>query len=180
VFINVIERELEKMSTKKIVLLVSAILLSCVCLVIAAAAGLMIYSVQQVNNLPSIYDEQADAKQDVALALKQAKTEGKYVLLDFGADWCPDCHALDSYFEDSQIKPFLDQNYVVVKINVGNWDTNLDISEKYGDPIARGIPAIVILDADEQIITATENGEMATASTSSAQEVLAFLQTYAP
>ncbi len=168
------------MNKKKIIIIVGVLLLSCICLVVAAAGGLMYFAVQQVNNLPSIYDEQADAKQDIAFALTQAKAEGKYVLLDFGADWCPDCHSLDLFFDDARVKPFLNENYIVVKINVGQWDTNLDINEKYGDPIARGIPAIVILDADEQIITATVNGEMATASTSSAPEILTFLQTYAP
>lgn len=168
------------MSTKKIIIIVSILLLSCVCLVVAAASGLMFYSVQQINNLPSIYDEEADANQDIARGLSQAEAEGKYLLLDFGADWCPDCHSLDHFFEDAEIKPFLEENFVVVKVNVGQWDTNLDISEKYGNPIASGIPAVVILDADEQIITATNNGELATASTASKQDILGFLQAYAP
>ena len=44
------------------------------------------------KNLP--YDEAADASADVAAALKRAATEGKAVLLTFGANWCPDCRTL--------------------------------------------------------------------------------------
>ena len=168
------------MSKKKIILLVGGLLLSCVCLIIFAAGGLVAYSSWQLNNMPSLYDEQADAKQEIALALVQAQSENKYVLLDFGADWCPDCHALAKFFEEDPVKPFIDENYIIVHINVGYWDANLDISEKYGDPIAQGIPAVVILDANEQIVTSTQNGELATARPSTPQEILDFLQTWAP
>ena len=168
------------MSKKKLLFLVGGLLLSCVCFGIVAAGGLVAYSTWQLNNMPSLYDEQVDAKQEIALALGQAQSENKYVLLDFGADWCPDCHALAHLFEDDQVKPFIDENYVVVHINVGYWDANLDISERYGDPIAQGIPAVVILDPTEQIVTTTKNGELATARTATKQDILDFLQTWAP
>ena len=36
------------------------------------------------------------------------------------------------------------------------------------------------LDANEQIITSTQDGELATASTATSSEILDFLQTWAP
>jgi hypothetical protein len=37
---------------------------------------------------PPIYNEKADAKADIAAALKLANRENKRVLLKFGGNWC--------------------------------------------------------------------------------------------
>jgi len=36
---------------------------------------------------------------------------------------------------------FLDDHFHVVNVDVGNWDRNLDVSQRYGSPIDGGIPA---------------------------------------
>jgi len=36
----------------------------------------------------------SDAPRDIDAAVAAARQDGKYVLLDFGADWCPDCRVL--------------------------------------------------------------------------------------
>jgi thiol-disulfide isomerase/thioredoxin len=157
----------------------------CVCIVIGVAGAGVYYFISLSREVAtysqaSIYDEQADAKQDIAQALTRSQVENKYVLLDFGADWCPDCHALANFFEDEQLKTFIDEHYIVVHIDVGYWDRNLDIAEKYDDPISNGIPAVVILDPTEQIITSTREGELATARTATKEEIFAFLKQWAP
>jgi thiol:disulfide interchange protein len=126
-----------------------------------------------------IYDVHADAQQDIARALAQAKKEHKRVLIDFGADWCPDCVVLAHIFDDAKVKPFLDSHFVVVRVNVGQWDVNLDVSEKYGDPIAKGIPAVVVLSPDQQIVASTGGGELANARTATKQDILTLLQQWA-
>ena len=126
-----------------------------------------------------IYDPQANASDAIAQALAQAKVDHKRVLLDFGADWCPDCQVLAQLFDDPQVKPFLDAHYHVVRIDVGQWDNNLDLANRYGNPIAKGIPAVVILDADARTITSTAGGELANARNATANEILSFLQQWA-
>ncbi|HET9223183.1 MAG TPA: thioredoxin family protein, partial [Roseiflexaceae bacterium] len=123
-----------------------------------------------------IYDPRADADAAIAQALTQAEADHKRVLLDFGADWCPDCQVLSQLFDDPQVKPFLDEHYHVVRIDVGQWDNNLDIAERYGDPIAKGIPAVVVLDANGQTLSSTAGGELANARTATADEILALLK----
>jgi protein disulfide-isomerase len=66
-----------------------------------------------------------------------------------------------------------------VRVNVGQWDTNLDIAKQYGDPIAKGIPAVVILRPDQQIVASTGGGELANARTASKQDILGLLQQWA-
>jgi thiol:disulfide interchange protein len=126
------------------------------------------------------YDESADPKADISAALALAKTDSKYVLLDFGANWCVDCLVLSKLFEDPTVKPFLDANYHVVRIDVGYWDKNTDVSDQYGNPIEAGIPAVVVLKPDGETVATTKAGELANAETATAQDILTYLQQWAP
>jgi len=133
------------------------------------------------------YDESADAKQEVKAAFAKAKADGKYVLLDFGANWCPDCRILSIFFEDPSIKPLLDTKYHVVAINTGrnnkepgqDLERNRDLVQQYGNPIAKGIPAVVILKPDGTEVTSTKEGSLANARTMKKEEVLGFLTKWA-
>ena len=76
-----------------------------------------------------LYDEKANASEQIAAALTQAKT-GKNIVLVFGANWCPDCHALHAQMHKEELASLLKESFVVVKINVGGYDRNLDVAEK--------------------------------------------------
>jgi len=93
------------------------------------------------NAAPWPYDEQADAAGDVQHALSAAQVDHKQVLLVFGANWCPDCRALDKAMHGSS-RHLIDSHFEVVKIDVRNFDKNLYLAKRYGNPIAAGIPAI--------------------------------------
>ncbi len=122
------------------------------------------------------YDQHADAHKDILTALTEARADGKLVLLDFGANWCLDCIVLSHLFEDKTVHPFLDDNFHVVSIDVGNWDRNLDVSQQYGSPIDNGIPAVVILTGSGDVIASTKSGALADARTATAREVLDYLK----
>ncbi len=122
------------------------------------------------------YDETAIPQKDIEIALANAQKSGKLVLLDFGANWCPDCVVLSKLFEGATVQPYLQANFYVVKIDVGNWDKNLDISQRYGKPIENGIPAVVVLSPKGDIIATTKNGALANARTATEQEILGYLK----
>jgi len=122
------------------------------------------------------YDEKANAHADVQHALAQAQTGHKNVLLVFGANWCADCRDLDKAMHGSS-RTLIDGKFEVVKIDVGNFDKNLDIAEHYGNPIKKGIPAVVELSADDQVIYSTKGGELADARKMGDQGIYDFLAT---
>jgi hypothetical protein len=64
-----------------------------------------------------IYPDPAQAKADLAAALRTAAQTHKRVLLDFGGNWCGDCQVLDIYFHNPQNLPVLESNFVLVHIN---------------------------------------------------------------
>jgi thioredoxin 1 len=108
------------------------------------------------------YDEKADARADVQHAIATAKADHKDILLVFGANWCPDCRELDKALHGSS-EALVSGRFEVVKIDVGNFNKNLDIASRYGNPIKSGIPAVVVLTPDDHIVYSTKGGELANA-----------------
>ena len=130
--------------------------------------------------LPPLYDKTADARADIDAALALAKADGKRVLLDFGADWCPDCHVLAAYLNGTAGKALVEPNFHVVSIDVGYWDHNLDVAGTYGNPIKTGIPAVVVLKPDGTFVGSSADGSLASASGMTEQQVLGYLARWVP
>ena len=120
------------------------------------------------------YNEKADANADVLQALKAAQADHKKVLLVFGANWCKDCRVLDQAMHGSS-QSLIEGKFDVVKIDVGNFDKNLDLAERYGNPIKMGIPAVVVVSADNQVLYSTMGGELADARSMGEQGIYEFL-----
>jgi thioredoxin 1 len=120
------------------------------------------------------YNEKADAAADVQQALGAARADHKNVLLVFGANWCKDCRDLDKALHGSSAA-LIDGKFHVVKIDVGNFDKNLDLANHYGNPIKMGIPAVVELGANDQVIYSTKGGELADARKMGEQGIYDFL-----
>jgi thiol:disulfide interchange protein len=122
---------------------------------------------QPVTSVPAVkkhlYSAEADPKNEIASALKQASLEHKRVILDFGGDWCGDCQVLDIYFHQAPNLELLDKNFLLVHVDIGRFDKNLDITEKYNVPLKKGVPALAVLDADGKLLysqQAAEFGDM--------------------
>jgi thioredoxin 1 len=108
---------------------------------------------------PDIYPPPEQASADIAAALKSAAASHKRVILDFGGNWCTDCHVLDLYFHDAANRPLLAANYVLVHINVGHLDANVDIATRYQIPLNKGVPAIAVLDDHGKLLYSQKTGE---------------------
>jgi protein disulfide-isomerase len=111
----------------------------------------------------SPYDEAADAQADIRQAVAEAGRSKTQVLLVFGANWCGDCKMLDASFKSGTVAPLIQQRYQVVKVNVGRFNVNVDIADRYGVPLKKGIPAVAVLSAQGQLQYATTGGELADA-----------------
>lgn len=109
------------------------------------------------------YDESADVKSQIAVALKEAKAHHVPLLLIFGANWCEDCRALDATLKKGRNAELLAKEFRVIKVDVGNFDKNLEVVSLYGDPIKAGIPAAAIVSSDNQLLYVTRAGELADA-----------------
>lgn len=109
------------------------------------------------------YDEKADARVDIARAIESARAAHREVLLVFGANWCKDCRMLDAELKQGRLARLMAERYVVVKVDVGNFDKNLDLAQRYDNPIKKGIPSIAVLDGAGKPVFVTRAGELASA-----------------
>ena len=122
------------------------------------------------------YNESANAEIELANAITEASKENKHVLIEMGANWCPDCRTLGKYFQREDIKAWLDKHFIVVTVDIGNWDKNLEIVERYGNPISEGIPSLVVLDSKGKMQFVTLGGELATAREMSGDDLIGWLK----
>jgi thiol:disulfide interchange protein len=110
-----------------------------------------------------LYSAEANPQVDITAALKQASVEHKRVILDFGGDWCGDCQVLDIYFHQTPNADLLEKNFVLVHVDIGHFDKNLDITNKYKVPLNKGVPALAVLDPPGKLVysqQAAEFGDM--------------------
>jgi thioredoxin-related protein len=93
-----------------------------------------------------IYNPEADAKADIAAAIKQASAENKHVLLQIGGNWCPWCIKLDGLMaETPKVDSLLKADYVRVMINYSKENKNEEVMHILGNPNRFGFPVLVVL-----------------------------------
>ena len=121
--------------------------------------------------LPLPYDEAADAHAAVAGAKARAKAGHKYLLLDFGGNWCPDCRVLAGVLDLPEVKPAVQQTFEVVSIDVGRRTKNLDIAQQYGVAV-QGVPMLVIVDPDGHFVNSGNPSALSDARSMSPQAIV--------
>lgn len=127
-----------------------------------------------------MYDETADAKAEIRQGLAQAATAGVPVLVVFGANWCGDCKILDMAIKQGASAPLVAREFKVVKVDVGRFDHNVDIAQSYGVPLKNGIPAVVVLSPNNEVLYVTREGELADARKMGENGIYEFLRKVTP
>lgn len=127
-----------------------------------------------------IYPDPAQAKADLAAALKTAAQSHRRILLDFGGNWCGDCQVLDIYFHNPQNRPILEANFVLVHVNIGHMDENVDIAGKYGIPLQKGVPALAVLSETGKLLYSQKGGEFEAMRRMESSAVTKFLVQWKP
>lgn len=141
---------------------------------VAFAAALLATTVYAA---PMPYDETADARAELRQALVTAKETERPVLVIFGANWCEDCRALDKALNTGRNAELVKREFGVVKVDVGNFNKNMDLAQALGNPVKKGIPAAVILSPQNEVLYATHAGELADARHMSESGIYDFFRT---
>ncbi len=131
--------------------------------------------IDKVNK--NLYSETANPTADINAALAQARREHKRVLLDFGGNWCGDCQVLDIYYHQSPNAELLAKNFILVHVNIGHMDKNVDVAKKYKVPITKGVPALAVIDAHGNLLYSEREKEF---EHTSPEAITAFLNRWKP
>lgn len=109
----------------------------------------------------TLYDESADAKQQIAAAVEQAGKKNHQVLIQWGGNWCHWCIELHKTMDaDKDIQRVLAENFEVVLINTGKPEgKNMDVAASYGANLAdAGVPYLTILDGHGKVVANQSSG----------------------
>lgn len=128
----------------------------------------------------SSYQDETETRAGVEAARTRAGEQGKRVAVVFGASWCPDSRALDAAFEHPLVAPVVEPAFVIVKVDVGKRDRNLDLMAEYGMDVHNGIPAVAVLEPDGTLVDAQRKGELRTARSLSVAEIAAVFHRWRP
>ncbi|GAA2748807.1 MULTISPECIES: thioredoxin family protein [Kitasatospora] len=124
------------------------------------------------------YSATADSPAAVDAAMKQAKADGRNVLLDFGATWCGNCKALDKVFGDSKVQSALNASYHLVQVDIGDHSTaNFNLLKKYDSQGSYKMPVLIVVTPDGQVRTDTNTAGLPSLTASGFGD---FLRKWAP
>jgi thioredoxin 1 len=150
-------------------------------LVLAAAIILCIATqAPGLAAVPDIYPDAGKAKMDLAAALQSAAANHRRIIVDFGGNWCTDCHVLDTYFHDAANRPLLEADFLLVHVNIGRLDQNLDLAERYQVPLKKGVPALAVLDSDGKLLYSQKTGQFEAMRSMQSSAVTEFLTQWKP
>lgn len=153
-------------------------ILATLCLAAPAPAAPWFVPVQDPVKKVEVYDEAADARADIAAALKTAKKDDTRVLLVFGANWCGWCIKLhDTMRTNREIATQLRNEFEVVKVDIGQFDKNLDLIEKFELPLkTAGVPFLAVLDSAGKVVARVETSPLELDGAHDPAKVLAMLK----
>ncbi|MEP6675390.1 MAG: thioredoxin family protein [Ferruginibacter sp.] len=129
-----------------------------------------------------LYDPSADASKDIAAALKKAKAENKYVLLQGGGNWCSWCIEFARFCKaDKQLDSVISNSFVWYHLNWSKENENKKAFAKYGFPQRFGFPVFIILDGDGNRLNTQNSSYLEDGKKSyDRQKVQAFLEMWSP
>lgn len=120
------------------------------------------------------YNPKADPDAALQTAAEQAEEQDKLVLMVFGADWCPDCRRFSQALLERPLLETMEEYFVVMTVDVGQFDHNLEFARRFGNPIRGGIPAFAIVSPQSSLLYVNDIGDFAAARRSGVQ----FLDTW--
>lgn len=105
-------------------------------------------------------DAPQPADQVLAAAETTAAGQHKDVWVIFGASWCGWCHKLDNFINEPDVRPIVDQHFVIVHLTVDEHGDKTGLDSPGGDKLrkrlggsdASGLPFFAFLDSTGTVL----------------------------
>ena len=124
-------------------------------------------------NLP--YTSDVDARTAFEDGKARAAASGKMLMVTFGANWCPDCLALERNLRAPETREYAGRNFEMVNIDVGDSAKNARV-ERDLDVAVNSIPLAMFYSSDGKPICDTQRGELKPSRHYTSREILGFLR----
>jgi thioredoxin-related protein len=135
----------------------------------------------KLTDTAKLYNPKADAKADIAAAVKRAKAEHKNVLLQMGGNWCIWCIRFnDLVTQDPKLDKYLRNNYEVVHVNYSPENLNEKLFAELGFPQRFGFPVFVVLDDKGNRLHTQNSAYLEDGPGHSKAKVMEFFENWSP
>ena len=128
--------------------------------------------------LPLPYDEKEIESLKLDRFIDLTINKGKQPVIIFGGNWCPDCRILEGTLAMPTIKKFIDQHYQIMHIDIGRYDRNMELMNHLNIESKKGVPRVVILDLEKNIVNSSTSSEWTTARDRKQQEIYNYFQKF--
>jgi thioredoxin-related protein len=122
-----------------------------------------------------VYKPEENAEQGIAMAVQEAKSSNKNVLIQVGGNWCIWCARFHGFVKDN---PSLDSSmhsgFVVYHLNFSDENHNAKLLAKYRYPQRFGFPVFLILDANGDLIHTQNSGYLEEGKSYSKEKIAGF------
>ena len=106
-----------------------------------------------------IYNPAADAKAELAAAIKSAQDQNKHVLVQVGGNWCPWCVRLHGFFKsNAKIDSILKADYILVRVNYSKENKNPEVMAELDYPQRFGFPVLLVVDQQGKRLHTQDTG----------------------
>jgi len=129
----------------------------------------------------NLYKPTENAVKEIATVVKEAKTQGKHVLLQIGGNWCIWCARFNDFVTtDKFLDSVMNTNYLVYHLNYSKENYNKALLSKYGYPQRFGFPVFLVLDGKGNLIHTQNSAYLEKDKSYNKDIVMGFFNDWAP
>jgi hypothetical protein len=129
--------------------------------------------------LPKPFSGQVITTRQLKDFISKALELKKQPLVIFGANWCPDAQYLEAVMGMLTVTKLLAQHYEIMRVDVGDYDQNMELYTVFDMPSEEGVPRVVILDIKGRVLNFDSNDRWRTARETDPQEIFNYFQEFA-
>lgn len=129
--------------------------------------------------LPKPFSGQVITARQLKDFISKALELKKQPLVIFGANWCPDAQYLEAVMGMLTVTKLLAQHYEIMRVDVGDYDQNMELYTVFDMPSEEGVPRVVILDLKGRVLNFDSNDRWRTARETDPQEIFNYFQEFA-
>jgi thioredoxin-related protein len=142
---------------------------------------LMIATRSMSQDTTAVYHPDADARAEVAAAVKKAAAENKHVMLMIGGNWCRWCKMFEKMVREQQpVDSALKANYVFQHVNFSKENKNPSLLADLQFPQRFGFPVFVVLNEKGERIHTQNSAYLEEGEGYNAKKVIEFFDQWGP
>lgn len=92
----------------------------------------------------AVHNENRLSSKVIEEARQNAAMHQKFLMVEFGAEWCSDCLELARQLETGPARKFTKERIELLSVDVGEFNRNIDVAGSISVDVTAGIPVVAL------------------------------------